>query len=150
MCGLVVCPSRTSDGVGPVRNQVLYHRVRLFSLVPLVWKSTPKLQGGWCKSKPPAHPGYVTTHYRLRLCVCVCLLLQYLLESCSCVFAWGEGVMCHESLVTTTRGLCGLVCPSRTSERGGEGDCGKEGGGGEGEREREGALGLPLSHSHRH
>jgi hypothetical protein len=27
---------------------------------------------------------------------------------------------------TTSRGLCGLVCPSRTSERGGEGDCVKE------------------------
>jgi hypothetical protein len=38
---------------------------------------------------------------------------------------------------TTSRGLRGLVCPSRTSERGGEGDCVKEGGGGEGERERE-------------
>jgi hypothetical protein len=44
---------------------------------------------------------------------------------------------------TTSRGLCGLVCPSRTSERGGEGDCVKEGGGGEGERERQRALGLP-------
>ena len=31
----------------------------------------------------------------------------------------------------------GLVCPSRTSDRGGEGDCVKEGGGGEGERKRE-------------
>jgi hypothetical protein len=30
----------------------------------------------------------------------------------------------------TSRGLCGLVCPLRTSERGGEGDCVKEGGGG--------------------
>ena len=29
---------------------------------------------------------------------------------------------------TTTRDLCGLVCPSRTSDRGGEGDCVKEGG----------------------
>ena len=29
---------------------------------------------------------------------------------------------------TTSRGLCGLVCASRTSERGGEGDCVKEGG----------------------
>ena len=29
---------------------------------------------------------------------------------------------------TTSRGLSGLVCPSRTSERGGEGDCVKEGG----------------------
>ena len=38
---------------------------------------------------------------------------------------------------TTSRGLCELVCPSRTSERGGEGDCVKEGGGEEGERERE-------------
>jgi hypothetical protein len=28
---------------------------------------------------------------------------------------------------TTSRGLCGLVCPSRTSER--KGDCVKEGGG---------------------
>jgi hypothetical protein len=42
---------------------------------------------------------------------------------------------------TTIRGLCGLVCPSRISEHGGEGDCVKEGGGGEGERERERALG---------
>jgi hypothetical protein len=40
---------------------------------------------------------------------------------------------------TTSRGLCGLVCPSRTSERGGEGDCVKEGGGGE-EGAREGAC----------
>jgi hypothetical protein len=51
---------------------------------------------------------------------------------------------------TTSRGLCGLVCSSRTSERGGEGDCVKEGGGGEGERERERALGLLLCHSPRH
>ena len=33
---------------------------------------------------------------------------------------------------TTTRGLCGLGCPSRTRERGGEGDCVKGGGGEEG------------------
>ena len=39
---------------------------------------------------------------------------------------------------------CGLVCPSLTSERGGEGDCVKEGGEEEGERERERALGLLL------
>jgi len=38
-------------GLGPVRNPVLLHRVRLFSLVPLVWESNPKLQGGWCKTK---------------------------------------------------------------------------------------------------
>jgi hypothetical protein len=37
----------------------------------------------------------------------------------------------HVLRETTSRGLCGLVCPSHTSERGGEGDCVKEGGGGE-------------------
>jgi hypothetical protein len=54
----------------------------------------------------------------------------------------------HVLRETKSRGLCGLVCPSRTSERWGEGDCVKEGGGGEGERERERALGLPLCHTH--
>ena len=44
----------------------------------------------------------------------------------------------------TSRVLGGLVCPSHTSRRGGEGDGVKEGGGGEGERERERALGLLL------
>ena len=48
---------------------------------------------------------------------------------------------------TTSRGLCGLVCPSRTSERGGEGDCVKEGGEGEGERERERAVKVRLRYS---
>ena len=43
----------------------------------------------------------------------------------------------HVLRETTSRGLCGLVCPLRTSERGGEGDWVREGGGGEGERERE-------------
>ncbi len=38
----------------------------------------------------------------------------------------------HVLRETTSRGLCGLVCPSRTNEREGEGDCVKEGGGGEG------------------
>ncbi len=38
---------------------------------------------------------------------------------------------------TTSQGLCGLVCPSRTSERGGEGDCVIDGEGDERERERE-------------
>jgi hypothetical protein len=36
------------------------------------------------------------------------------------------------------------------NERGGEGDCVKEGGGEEGERERERALGLLLYHIPRH
>jgi hypothetical protein len=48
------------------------------------------------------------------------------------LFAWGGWIledMCYEP---TSPGLCGLVCPSRTSERGGEADCVKEGGEGEG------------------
>jgi hypothetical protein len=62
------------------------------------------------------------------------------------LFAWGgEGDSGgHVLRETTSRGLSGLVCPSRTSERGGEGYCVKEGGGGEGGREKERALGLPL------
>ena len=46
------------------------------------------------------------------------------------LFAWGEGDSGgHVLRETTSRGLCGLVCPSCTSERGGEGYCVKEGGG---------------------
>ena len=49
------------------------------------------------------------------------------------LMAWGEGDSGgHVLREKTSRGLCGLVCPLRTSERGGEGDCVKEGGGGEG------------------
>ena len=46
---------------------------------------------------------------------------------------------------TTSQGQCELVCPSRTTERGGEGYCVKGGGEVEGEREgacREGATTL--------
>jgi len=65
-------------------------------------------------------------------------------------FACGEGDSGgHVLRETTSRGLSGLVCPSRTSERGGEGDC-MRGGGGEGKREKERALGLPLCHSPGH
>ena len=55
---------------------------------------------------------------------------------------WSPEFLCrgHVLRETTSRGLCGLVCPSRTSERGGEGDCVKAGGGGEGKCERERAL----------
>ena len=67
------------------------------------------------------------------------------------LFAWGEGDSGgHVLREMTSRGLSGLVCPSRTSERGGEGNCVKEGGGGEGECEKERALGLLLCHSPRH
>jgi hypothetical protein len=63
------------------------------------------------------------------------------------LFAWRVGDSGgHVLRETTSRGLCGLVCPSRTSDRGGEGDCVKEGGGEEGESERERALGLLLCH----
>jgi len=48
----------------------------------------------------------------------------------------------HKLQRTTSRDLCGLVCPSRITERGGKGDCVKERGGEEGEREREHALGV--------
>ena len=68
------------------------------------------------------------------------------------LFAWGEGDSGgHVLREMTSRGRCGLGCPSRScSEHGGEGDSVKEGGGGEGERERERALGLLLCHSPRH
>ena len=78
---------------------------------------------------------------------CVCLLLCVFITAVPItkLFAWGEGDSGgHVLRETTSRGLSGLVCPSRTSERGGEGDCAKEGRGGEGEREKERALGLPL------
>ncbi len=71
--------------------------------------------------------------------VCVCLLLQDLVQSCLHV---GGGFGGHVLRETTSRGLRRLVCPSRTSERGGEGDCVKEGGGGEGKREKELVLEL--------
>jgi hypothetical protein len=55
------------------------------------------------------------------------------------LFAWGGGEQlrtCERHVLreTTSLGLCGLVCSSRTSERGEEGYCVKEGGGEEGER----------------
>jgi len=48
---------------------------------------------------------------------------------------------------TTSRGLCELVCPLRTNERGGEGYCVKEGEGEEGESKRERAGEVRLSYS---
>ena len=53
----------------------------------------------------------------------------------------------HVLRESTSRGLCGLGCPSRTSERGGEGDCVKEGGDEKGSataRERDSARGVCL------
>ena len=51
---------------------------------------------------------------------------------------------------TTSRGLCGLVCPSRTSERGGKGYSVKGVLGEEGERVKERTLGLRRRHSRRY
>ncbi len=68
----------------------------------------------------------------------VCFLLQDLEQSC--LRGGGGDIGGHVLRETTSRGLCGLVYPSRTSKRGGEGDCVKEGGGGEGKCERERAL----------
>ncbi len=93
---------------------------------------------------------YFSTYYkavrRTRSFKCVFITAVPLIK----LFAWGEGESGgHVLRETTSRGRCGLVCPSRTSERGGEGDCVKEGGGGERERERERALGRLLCHSRR-
>jgi hypothetical protein len=49
--------------------------------------------------------------------VCVCLLLQDLVQRC--LHGGGGDMGGHVLRETTSRGLCGLVCPSRTSERGG-------------------------------
>jgi hypothetical protein len=59
------------------------------------------------------------SHKEIEETVCVCLLLQDLVQSC----LRGEGgdIGGHVLRETTSRGLCGLVCSSRTSERGGEG-----------------------------
>ena len=79
--------------------------------------------------------------------VCVFIIAVPIIK----LFAWGEGDSGgHVLRETTSRSLCGLVCPSRISERGGEEDCVKEGGRGERERERERTLGLLLCHSPRH
>jgi hypothetical protein len=74
----------------------------------------------------------------LKVCVCVFITAGPSTK----LFTWGGGgdMGGHVLRETRSRGLCGLVCPSRTSERGGEGDCVKEGGGEEGKCERERAL----------
>jgi hypothetical protein len=55
------------------------------------------------------------------VCVCVCVFITTV--PITKLFAWGEGDSGGRVLrETTSRGLCGLVCPSRTSERGGEGN----------------------------
>ena len=58
----------------------------------------------------------------------MCLLLQYL-SYYKAVRVGGGDRGGHLLRETTSQCLCGLVCPSRTSEGGGEGDRVKEGGG---------------------
>jgi hypothetical protein len=48
--------------------------------------------------------------------VCVCVFISA--EPITKMFAWGEGdSRGHVLRGTTSRGLCGLICPSHTSER---------------------------------
>jgi hypothetical protein len=50
--------------------------------------------------------------------MCVCVFISE--APITMLFAWGEGDSGgHVLRGTTSRSLCGLVCPSRTSERGG-------------------------------
>ena len=82
---------------------------------------------------PPEDPESGPTPPKVRsMCVFITAGPSTKLFACG-----GGGYGGHVLRETTSRGLCGLVCPSRTSERGGEGDCVKEGGGGEGKCERE-------------
>jgi hypothetical protein len=77
------------------------------------------------------------------VCVCVCVCVFITAGPSTKLFTWRGGDMGgHVLRETTSRGLCGLGCPSHTSERGGEGDCVKEGGGEEVKCERERALDL--------
>jgi hypothetical protein len=143
--------------VGPVRNPVREHRVTpcfpwfaalvCVSSVCVFITAGPiikdvRVGGRW----GPGKCVFITVVPVIKLCVlivCVCLLLQYL--RIIKLFAWGRGIVGgHVLRETTSRGLCGLVCPSHSSEHGGEGDCVKEGGGGNGERERERALEMLL------
>ena len=63
------------------------------------------------------------------------------------LFARGGESGGHVIRETMTRDLYELVCPSRTSECGGEGYCVKEGGGEEGDRERDRAGEVRLHYS---
>jgi hypothetical protein len=91
-------------------------------------------------TKMPGQYVFVTAGPIIKLTLCVCV---YYCSTYYKAVRVGEGDSGgHVLRKTTSRGLSGLVCPSCTSERGGEGDCVKEGRGGEGEREKERALGL--------
>jgi hypothetical protein len=61
-------------------------------------------------------PRPVWTSLPITHCMCVFITAVPVIK----LFAWGEGDSGgHVLRETTSRGLCGLGCPSRTSERGG-------------------------------
>ena len=79
----------------------------------------------------------------------VTLMCLYLSEASCHQKAYKELLACCR-YNSTGRGLCGLVCPSRTSEHGEKGDCVKGGGGIKGKRVEERAKGRLLCHNPRH
>ena len=74
--------------------------------------------------------------------VCVFITVVPITKLFACV--WGGNNGGHVLRETMSPVLCGLVCPSRTSEHGGKGYCVKEGGGEEGDRERERVVKVRL------
>jgi hypothetical protein len=111
------------------RDAVIWHKEEA------VWHKEEALRE--LRSKEQA-----TRRAEARVCVYYCSTYY------KSVRVWGGGNNGgHVLRGTTSRGLCGLVCPSRTSERGGEGYCVKGGGGEDGERERERARNVRLHYS---
>ena len=79
LCGLV-CPSHTSDGTREEPG-TLTQSGALFSPVPFVWESDPKLQGGWCKpnhqpigGSDPNHQGTCVFITPVPITKCVCFI----------------------------------------------------------------------------
>jgi hypothetical protein len=143
LCGLI-CPSRTSERGGERvcvkeggEEEGERERERVLGLL-LGTREEP----GTLTRGAPVFPRLGIEAAR----VCVYYCSTYYKAVCN----GGEDSGGHVLRETTSRGLCGLVCTSRTSERGGERVCVKEGGGEEGERERERALGLLLCHGPKH
>ena len=70
-----------------------------------------------------------SVHHRVCVCVRLCIYQSIANSNTQYLSCCSNGG--HEVRETTSRVLSGLVCPLRTSERGGQGDCVKEGGGGD-------------------
>jgi hypothetical protein len=97
----------------------------LFSLIPLVWESNPKLQGDWCKTLPPSSPSWdlIPTIRGSGACVlCVCVFITA--GPSTKLFAWeggGYGRTCATKddeprpvwtrlPIMPTQGVCVCVC----------------------------------------